>query len=755
MSGRWGATGSLCLVLLLAIGSPVGAQQGGASWDDVPDPGQRRVLPVVGSAPSIEFVGNFSIPGIGGDAIVVLDMNNDGDNDLVVAADVPTGIEVSVYTGDNDGNYTFSDSKIITDGTSAGLMLVDELSGNAYPDVVVPTASGFVVMKRNAASFANPVTYGGSRPTQLHDMDGDGHVDVVGSGEYFANNGTGVFGAGQNVIGAVLHTDIDGDGLSDAVDLDPDGYPGLEVASVAYGTGGGNHGAKVEAWVSLEAEHSTGLFVGDQDQDGTQELYIPTDREWRAGEHLYTLATVEDDGGGFSEFEIELAEIGVEGWVRDLDGDGDQDIVILTPSLIYVNEAVSGGFSLSAFAAPFATFRTPTMADIDGDGIADVVDIRDDEVVYALGVGPGSTPGTLTVATGQPDMCVDVFRSGVGAYTGSSGTTGLGGNVTFSLSSGNYDLFVWDCHYESTGVMTRHPYAWQTVRSASGDSVGPGVLVNPGALTVASVQLDLGAIYSGTVTDIRSGDPIARITVDGGSPDFTGTLTDTAGQWSWVGVPEKDLPELGFQDLEGFYFMDSQTGATAEIGDVNVGVDQALDGRLVDARDNIFAKDVIWIADQGITAGCESTGYLYCPGDSISRGQMAAFLVRALGLTDVDPSISFDDTSNSIFQQDILKLATAGITAGCNADGSSYCPGDSVKRGQMAAFLVRAFDLTDIDPSIAFNDTGNSIFQQDILRLATAGVTFGCNSGGTEFCPGKEVTRGQMAAFLRRALEDT
>jgi len=64
-------------------------------------------------------------------------------------------------------------------------------------------------------------------------------------------------------------------------------------------------------------------------------------------------------------------------------------------------------------------------------------------------------------------------------------------------------------------------------------------------------------------------------------------------------------------------------------------------------------------------------------------------LVRFLGLTDIDSSISFTDTGSSIFEQDILKLATAGITRGCNADGTEFCPDDSVTRGQMAAFLVR------------------------------------------------------------------
>ena len=71
----------------------------------------------------------------------------------------------------------------------------------------------------------------------------------------------------------------------------------------------------------------------------------------------------------------------------------------------------------------------------------------------------------------------------------------------------------------------------------------------------------------------------------------------------------------------------------------------------------------------------------------------------------------------------------------------------------MAAFLVRFLDLTAIDPDIEFDDIAGSIFETNILKLATAGITKGCNpaEGNTKFCPLDYVTRGQMAAFLHRA----
>ncbi|MGF1666049.1 MAG: S-layer homology domain-containing protein [Acidimicrobiia bacterium] len=155
-----------------------------------------------------------------------------------------------------------------------------------------------------------------------------------------------------------------------------------------------------------------------------------------------------------------------------------------------------------------------------------------------------------------------------------------------------------------------------------------------------------------------------------------------------------------------------------------------------------FASDILWMQRANITQGCNPpANTLFCPDDQVTRGQMAAFLVRALDLTDSDPDIDFSDDDDSVFQADIERLATAGITTGCGGD--RFCPDDPVTRGQMAAFLVRALDFTD--------DNG-SVFEADIERLAAAGVTSGC--GPTTFCPNDNVTRGQMAAFLRRALED-
>ncbi len=178
-------------------------------------------------------------------------------------------------------------------------------------------------------------------------------------------------------------------------------------------------------------------------------------------------------------------------------------------------------------------------------------------------------------------------------------------------------------------------------------------------------------------------------------------------------------------------------------------------GTFSDDDGNVHEAAIEAIAAEGITRGCNPpVNDRYCPAMIVTRDQMAAFLVRALDLTARDTAIDFVDDDDSLFEADIERLATAGITRGCNPpDNDRYCPTMTVTRGQMAAFLVRALGYTDAGIGNLFSDDDDSLFEDDIDRLATAGVTKGCNPPmNTNFCPNSPVTRDQMASFLTRAL---
>ena len=186
---------------------------------------------------------------------------------------------------------------------------------------------------------------------------------------------------------------------------------------------------------------------------------------------------------------------------------------------------------------------------------------------------------------------------------------------------------------------------------------------------------------------------------------------------------------------------------------VALALPAAAAGTFVDDDGSVHEGYIEAVAARGITKGCNPPANdRYCPDDAVTRGQMAAFLVRALELTGPGPT-DFVDDDESPFEDDIERLAAAGVTSGCNPPTNDrYCPDDAVTRGQMAAFLVRAFDLTDRS-AVDFVDDDDSVFEDDIERLATAGITLGCNPPANDrYCPEDPVTRAQMATFLGRAL---
>lgn len=101
-----------------------------------------------------------------------------------------------------------------------------------------------------------------------------------------------------------------------------------------------------------------------------------------------------------------------------------------------------------------------------------------------------------------------------------------------------------------------------------------------------------------------------------------------------------------------------------------------------------FFKFIQKLRDLNITNGCSATEY--CPNDPVTRAQMAAFIIRArYGTTPYTyPSTPYftDVPTDSMFFPFIQKMAQTGITAGCAPN--LYCPGNTLNRGQMAVFIV-------------------------------------------------------------------
>lgn len=171
-----------------------------------------------------------------------------------------------------------------------------------------------------------------------------------------------------------------------------------------------------------------------------------------------------------------------------------------------------------------------------------------------------------------------------------------------------------------------------------------------------------------------------------------------------------------------------------------------------------FHTDISKTFGLGVTVGCGGTNY--CPGDSVTRLQMALFLARALGANDLpDAPQRFEDmpmpadVNARAGYRAVEFLARKGITSGCQLSPARYCPNDVVTRDQMAAFIIRALGLNPPVPAEdPFADVPRTHWAAPfIAEMKRLGITTGC--GGNNYCPTSPVTRQQMARFLALAFK--
>jgi ABC-type transport system substrate-binding protein len=156
----------------------------------------------------------------------------------------------------------------------------------------------------------------------------------------------------------------------------------------------------------------------------------------------------------------------------------------------------------------------------------------------------------------------------------------------------------------------------------------------------------------------------------------------------------------------------------------------------------------------GITGGCTTNPPNYCPDNTVTRAEMAVFLERGshypvpYAAPNVAPT--FNDTVGHWAEDWIEALKNDGITSGCG--NGNYCPEASVTRAQMAVFLLRARYGSNYTPPNAtgvFADVPVGYWADDwIEQLAAESITGGCGAG--IYCPDAPVTRAQMAVFLVR-----
>ncbi len=861
------------------------------------------------------FAAEVPVPGAGIlRRLAAADMDDDGDLDIVGLRETPANGTIVVLLGTGDG--TFGAPHVTTPPSVPLEFSVGDVDGDDLPDVVAPTGGNVVSVFLGLGDglFGPPSSVIAGAPTgaiALADVNGDADLDMIlTSGSFIGvlfGNGDGTFQAARN------YASIYQPKLIALGDLD--GADGPEILAVTSGTSSGEVGTVFVLTNDGDGTFSPGptyvagimaaaIAAGDFGDDGRGDFAVLS-----SGYAEVTAVTGNGDGT-FQAVPVfrELPLFGFPAVDGDFDEDGRLDVAVAIGFGFEVLRSQGGGdftpgpqeqigsFSMMA-AADFnldghldivaawdvletllvslgngdATFQPPTVVntavsafrgsmatgDFDGDGIADLMVAAGETppgnggnllAFHANGDGTFDPPTVTPLAgTGpfellaapfnadaltdcailgnDPERQVRIYLSAgdgtfssPGAYDSSPGAAGMA--AADLRHSGHLDLIIGDLSgsFALTILAGRGdgtfdpPYpvvnGFNTLGIDTADFDGDGnldiVTANVDAFN-ATVLFGLGDGSFGAPQTHVVGIPYLVFAGDfagRGRPDavfvnvnsFTGlttllngaltatvpdasavvgeaaTLSVRAGGfgplsylWRKDGMPLSDGGPV-FGSLTANLTIDPVSFDDAASYDVLVSDDcgpvtSSTASLAVEFADvptsSPFHDDILQIATEGITGGCG--GGNYCPASPVRRDQMAVFLLKSEHGADYvpppcTPGFFADVACPGPFADWIQQLAAESITGGCG--GGNYCPSQSVTRAQMAIFLLKTDEGSAYTPPTStgiFGDVPPGSFGADFIEeIYHRGITGGCSVSPLLYCPGSAVLRQQMATFLVR-----
>ena len=440
--------------------SGVGTQVSGAvladlNGDGCPDVTVAMTLGLVdifyndchGNFPSAPTLTYGMGDGTGG--LAVADVNGDGHPDIITGG-VP--IQFTVGSGSdvgdtmtvrlNDGAGHFGPARVYRGDPGMVALVVTDLKGDGHPDVVTANQnanSTTVFANDGAGGFGEPMGgYNGFlegvatsplnaplTPDLVADVDGDGKSDLAlmereelgsfnnmvtlavmlnqGNGHFSLPIRTPLVTGGATVWDFIL-ADFRHTGLPDFVALTSNG----SESQLIYATnlGNGQFGPPVSLpFPSSDSDDVFGtLAVGDFNHDGKLDLAVATPVNMGTSDKL--LVYLGNGDGTFEAAPFQLAfgngDFPEAVFVGDANGDGKQDIFVWLAR----NGAVGTGLyeflgnGDGTFQAPkevFSTLSQMTMADLNHDGLLDIVDFESEASNSAL----SGTPPTIYIYLGQ------------------------------------------------------------------------------------------------------------------------------------------------------------------------------------------------------------------------------------------------------------------------------------------------------------------------------------------------------------------
>ena len=651
-------------------------------------------------------------------ALAVADLDGDGVPDVATAnRSVST---LGVLLGQGDGTLKAATGLGVHNEYGASDFAVGDLDGDALGDLVVVGGGVRIFHGRGRGTFAAPEMILGQNDNPqgaaTGDFDGDGRLDLavsvasfdLGSGvAMFLQQPDGTLSppvvySGQGLAtGRLVPADYDGNGTLDVASLNG---LGSGSANLAFLPGDGHGALGTPAFTSV-AGFPQKMVAGDFNGDGKADL-ATIEGTFQTSNGVLRILLSNGDGTFSDHADYALDSQPYDVVTGNVSGNASPDIIV----------ADGAGGSLLFTGIGDGTFQAPValavgdfplgaaIADFDGDGQNDVV----------IANSPAYQIGQANLLAGIPGGFappVPFSISGVPILSQPFALEGTAPGMAFLASPSQTGLFTFLSNSRLTALaLGASPVIGQpAVLHASASGYGPVTY----QWRKGGVPLSDGGTISGVHAATLTIDPVSF--ADAGSYDVLVTDSCTSAGSNAVTL-------------------------SVEFADVPVS--------------SPFHADILTIATEGITGGCG--GGNYCPTSPVRRDQMAVFLLKSEhGSAYTPPGCSgvFADVAcPGTFTDWVEQLAAEGVTSGCG--GGNYCPGQSVTRAQMAIFLLKTSQGSSYTPPTAvgiFGDVPVGSFGADFIEdLYNRGITGGCQLSPLLYCPGKAVLRQQMATFLVR-----